>query len=183
MGVRYLAVPQRPGPGIERTDPAPARLLVALSDQLDLVRLEGPPGLDLYENNAWVPSAAALPADRVTVGEPDPLGPAVGATRARPVRDGVRVPAGGILWSQSYAGAWSASSNGRTLPHRKVLGWANGYTLGQAGPVSFSYGDQWLRYPEVLVELGLVFGAFLLWRGSARFRWPLRRPSDEAEPT
>jgi hypothetical protein len=89
------------------------------------------------------------------------------------------VPAGAIVWSQSYDGAWSASSNGTTLPHRHAFGFANGYTLAQPGAVSFSYGDQWRRYPEVLIELALVVGAFLLWRGSARFKLPLRRPSDE----
>jgi GT2 family glycosyltransferase len=175
MGVRYLAVPERPDPGIERTDPAPAKLLVALDDQLDLIRLEGPPGLQLYENRAWIPQGAAVPKRRIPVGEADQFGPTIGARTPTAVRDGVRVPAGAILWSQSYDGAWSASSNGRTLPHREVLGWANGYTLDRPGPVSFSYGDQWLRYPALLVELGLVAGAFLLWRGSARFRWPLRR--------
>ncbi len=117
-------------------------------------------------------------------GSPTRSGPRPVRRAARPVRDGVRVPAGGILWSQSYSGAWHASSNGATLPHRKVLGWANGYTLARSGPIAFSYGDQWQRYPEVLVELALVAGAFLLWRGSARFRWPLRRPHpEEGEPT
>jgi hypothetical protein len=80
-----------------------------------------------------------------------------------------------VLWSQAYDGAWSASSNGGSLPHRKAFGWANGYTVPKAGPVSFSYGDQWLRYPAVLIELVLVAGAFLLWRGSARFRRRRRR--------
>ncbi len=88
------------------------------------------------------------------------------------------MPAGAIVWSQSYNGAWSADSNGSSLPHRKVFGWANGYTLDRPGTVSFSYGDQWQRYPVVLIELGLVAGAFLLWRGSARFRMPFRRPSE-----
>ena len=41
----------------------------------------------------------------------------------------------------------------------------------EAGPVSFAYDQQWLRYPAVLIELALVVGAFLLWRGSARFRF------------
>ena len=81
MGVRYLAVPERPNPGIERTDPAPAQLLVALADQLDLVRLEGPPGLELYENSAWIPSAAALSTRDVASGTTDSLGPPIGTTR------------------------------------------------------------------------------------------------------
>lgn len=183
MGVRYLAVPQRADPGIERTDPAPEALLVALGDQLDLVRLEGPPGLELYENRAWIPGAAVLPANRVPRGEADPVGPLIGAPEARPVLDGARVPAGAILWSQSYDGAWSATSDGASLPHRRAFGWANGYTLDRPGTVSFAYGNQWLRYPVVLIELALIFGAFCLWRGSARFKWPFRRrPVEEVQP-
>ncbi len=89
--------------------------------------------------------------------------------------------AGGVLWSQAYDDAWSASSNGDSLPHRRVLGWANGYTLTKPGPVSFSYGDQWLRYPAVVIQLVLLVGAYLLWRGSARFR--RRRPKPAPEET
>ncbi|MGZ4689406.1 MAG: glycosyltransferase [Acidimicrobiia bacterium] len=182
MGVRYLAVPERPDPGLERTDPAPPRLLVALDDQLDLIRLEGPPGLELYENRAWIPGAASMPARLVPRGGADQVGPPVGSPPPRPVRNGVPVRAGAILWSQTYDGAWSASSNGASLPHRQVFGWANGYTLDRPGTVSFSYGNQWQRYPALLVELGLVGGAFVLWRGSARFKWPFRRrPLQEVE--
>ncbi len=134
MGVRYLAVPERPNPGIERTDPAPAQLLVALVDQLDLVRLEGPPGLELDQNSAWIPSAAALSTCDVASGTTDSLGPPIGTTRARPIHEGERVPAGAILWGQTYDRVWSASLNGSSLPHRRVLGFANGYTLNRAAP-------------------------------------------------
>jgi hypothetical protein len=95
----------------------------------------------------------------------------------------VRVPAGAILWSQSYNGAWTATSNGSTLPHRRAFQWANGYTLDRPGTVSFAYGDQWMRYPAVLFELALVVGAFLVWRGSWRFKWPFRAPSPAEGPS
>ena len=180
MGVRYLAVPERPNPGILRTDPAPAKLLVALADQLDLVRLEGPPGLELYENSAWIPGAAALPASAVSAGATDPIGPSIGTTRARPVHDGVGCRPVRSCGASPTTARGAPRRTGGSLPHRRVFGWANGYTLDRAGTVSFSYDDQWLRYPAVLIELGLVFGAFLLWRGSARFKFPLRRPRDEA---
>jgi hypothetical protein len=175
MGVRYLAVPERPDPGLERTNPAPPALLVALSEQLDLVRLESPPGIELYENRAWIPQAAVLPAGQSVSDRIDPFGPETGAAAARPVRPGVTARPGSVLWSQSYAGAWSASSNGAPLPHKTAFGWANGYTLSRPGPISFSYDDQWQRYPWVLLEIGLVVGAFLVWRGSARFKLPFRR--------
>jgi hypothetical protein len=180
-GVRYLAVPERPGPGIERTDPAPPALLVALGEQLDLVRLEGPPGLELYENRAWIPGAALLPRAAVPDADAAPLRPVLAADAARPVFDDARMRPGTVLWSQAYDSSWTASSDGRTLAHRKVFGWANGYELSRPGPVSFSYANQWLRYPVVLLELALIVGAFLLWRGSARFNWPFRRRHAEAD--
>jgi hypothetical protein len=179
MGVRYLAVPQRQDPGIERTDPAPASLLVSLSEQLDLVRLEGPPGLELYENRAWIPQAASLPAGAMPRRDPDVASPPLATDAIEPIVGDERVRRGAVLWSQSYDGAWSASSEGDSLPHRRAFGWANGYTLDRPGPVSFSYGDQWMRYPAVLLQLALVVGAFLLWRGSARFELRRRRPVEE----
>jgi hypothetical protein len=180
MGIRYLAVPQRPGPGIDRTDPAPESLLVALAEQLDLVRLEGPPGLDLYENRSWIPQAAVLPNRYATPGVPPVLEGAAAAESARPVRDGEPTRRGTVTWSQAYSGAWKASANGDDLPHRRAFEWANGYAHPRAGEVSFSFTQQWWRYPVVLLQLALVVGAWLLWRGSARFTMPWRR-EQEAE--
>jgi GT2 family glycosyltransferase len=175
MGIRYLAVPQRPGPGIDRTAPAPAALLVALTEQLDLVRLEGPPGLDLYENRAWIPGAAVLPARAVPERAADPLTDIAAADLARPIVGDTPVRRGTVLWSEAFDDAWKAAANGRDLTHRRAYAWANGYELPQRGAVTFDYANQWWRYPAVLLELALVVGAFLLWRGSARFRLPWRR--------
>lgn len=184
MGVRYLAVPERPGPGLERTDPAPTGLLTALSDQLDLVQLEGPSGLELYENRAWIPGAAVLPRAVVPRGSPAPLAPVVAADVAKPVLGGRPVTPGSILWSQAYDDAWHASANGTTLAHRPAFEWANGYELTKRGAVSFSFTKQWLRYPIVLLELVIVVGAWLLWRGSWRFRMPWRRrEANREEPS
>ena len=144
------------------------------------MRLEGPPGLELYENRSWIPQAAALPPNQVPRGEAGSDRPGHRCTASR-VRCGTasRVPAGAIVWSQSYNGAWSASSNGEdAAAPARCSGGPTATPSTSPGPVSFSYGDQWQRYPVVLIELGLVVGAFLLWRGSARFKLPFRRPSD-----
>ena len=115
MGVRYLAVPQRPDPGLERTDPAPPRAARRRSaDQLDLVRLEGPPGLELYENRAWIPGAAVLPRPGRCRGRRRPARTGRSGRRRRATRCATasRCRRARSLWSQSYDGAWSASSNG-----------------------------------------------------------------------
>lgn len=175
MAIRYVAVPERPGPGSGPTAPAPVGLGVALDDQLDLIRLESPPGLVLYENRAWIPGAAVLVPGEMPAAAADPLGPASGALAARPMVGDRPVPAGPVLWSEAFDDAWHASLNGRGLRHRRAFGWANGYELSSRGPVTFSYAEQWLRYPALLVELALLVGAFLLWRGSAKFELGRRR--------
>jgi hypothetical protein len=76
-----------------------------------------------------------------------------------------------VLWSQAYDGAWSASANGHTLAHSEVFGWSNAFALDHASPVSISYTQQWRRYVWLLIELGIIVGAFFLWRG----RLPRRR--------
>jgi hypothetical protein len=182
MGIRYLAVPQRAGPGIDRTDPAPANLLVSLAEQLDLVRLEGPPGLDLYENRAWIPGAAVLPDAAVPRGDADALPERAAADDAQALLPGERVGRGTVVWSEAYAGAWKATSAGEELPHRRAFGWANGFELRRAGTVNIAFANQWWRYPVVLLQLALVVGTWLLWRGSARFTLPWRRSRPEPEP-
>lgn len=175
MAVRYVAVPETSGPGSKPIAPVPGRLRVALDDQLDFVRLESPPGLVLYENRAWVPGAAALTSDALPTGVADPLGTVGDAPAARPIVGDRPVPAGWVLWSETFDDAWHASANSRGLRHRRAFGWANGYELPSSGSVAFSYAKQWLRYPALLLELAVLVGAFLLWRGSARFELPWRR--------
>ncbi len=84
MGVRYLAVPQRADPGLEVTEPASPALLAALGEQLDLIRLEGPPGLELYQNRAWIPQAASLPTADLPRRAPGAVGPPSAASDRAP---------------------------------------------------------------------------------------------------
>jgi hypothetical protein len=107
------------------------------------------------------------------------LSEALPAGAVRPVIDGQRARPGTVVWSEAYAGAWKASADGRELPHGRVFGWANGYELSRPGTVAFDFANQWWRYPVVLLELLLVVGAWLLWRGSARFTLPWRRAPKE----
>ena len=171
MAIRYIAVPERPDAGAVATDPPPPTLRAGLAAQLDLIRLEAPPGLVLYENRAWVPGLA-VGTERGLAGEVTAASAPGSAGTARPITDGKSAPAGTILWSQAFDGAWHATSNGKTLDHRRAPGarWANAYRHPVPGSVSISDTQQWLRYPIVLIELLLVLGAVMLWRGTTRFR-------------
>lgn len=189
MGVRYVAMPSRSGPGAPPQAP-PARLPGALESQLDLARLEAPPGLALYENTAWIPTPGSVrPAnvDRVPLGSKNPTGAAlraevghVTAVRGSPSASAPTGP-GLVLWSEAFDGDWSATVGGKTLRHVKPFGWANGFDATERGSVSIDYGGQLRRYGMIALQTVLVLMFFVVaWRSSAsrRARPPrIRRPS------
>jgi hypothetical protein len=84
---------------------------------------------------------------------------------------------GTVLWSQAFDDAWEATANGESLAHRRSFGWANAYTHDRPGAVSFSFTEQWMRYPAILLQVLLVVGAVLLWRGRVSLRRRARRGS------
>jgi GT2 family glycosyltransferase len=188
MGVRYVAMPSRPGPGAPPRE-LPARLPGALASQLDLARLEAPRGLTLYENTAWIPTPGTVrPADvdRVPLGSKNPTGAAlradighVTAVRGSPSASAPTGP-GLVLWSETFDDNWTATVGGKTLRHVKPFGWANGFDATARGSVSIDYGGQLRRYGMIALQAVLVL-AFLVvrWRSSAsrRARPPrIRRP-------
>ncbi len=183
MSVRYVAVPDSSGPGAPETVAAPG-LARALDDQLDLARLESPPGLVLYQNTAWIPSpGTAGPADarKVPLRSKDPTQAAlrgdlggVKAVRGAP-SDSAPTGPGRVLWSEAFDTDWSASASGRELRHVEPFGWANGFDTSRRSSVSIRYGGQLRRYGLILVQVALWIGFFaLVWRGRAGRR-PRRR--------
>jgi hypothetical protein len=183
MSVRYLAMPTRAGPGAARQAPPP-RLPAALAGQLDLARLESPPGLVLYENTAWIPTPGTVrPAatDRVPLGSRNPTGAAlradvgqVSAVRGSPSRSDPTGP-GLVLWSESFDSDWSATARGTTLPRVKPFGWENGFTTSRRASVSITYDGQLRRYGLIALQVALVSALVLVaWRTRARRPRPTR---------
>ncbi len=177
MGVRYVAVPSIQGTGGGAVAPASIGLRDALGQQLDLAQLRSDPGLLLYENLAYVPLRAVVTGKQaadVPVGNRNPTLAALGAdlSTAAPVGSG-SVPAGTVLWGEAYDGDWNASSAG-SLRHEKTFGWANGFVQPRRGPVSISFGLQWLRW----VLLGV---ALLIWLAVGRRLWRTRVRRDSRE--
>ncbi|HYU38252.1 MAG TPA: hypothetical protein VEM59_00210, partial [Acidimicrobiia bacterium] len=183
MSVRYVAVPDSSGPGASETVAAPG-LARALDDQLDLSRLESPPGLVLYQNTAWISSPGTVgPADarKVPLRSKDPTQAAlrgdlggVRAVRGAP-SDSAPTGPGRVLWSEAFDTDWSASASGRELRHVEPFGWENGFDTSRRSSVSIRYGGQLRRYGLILVQVALSIGFFALaWRGRAGRR-PRRR--------
>jgi len=166
MGFRFIAVPETPGPDQRPVRPAPDDLTGTLADQLDLVRLETRDGLTLYEVEPWRPVRAVTPADG-------------GAPVA--VRSDADNPAGRVTLAVPYSGAWRARGGTPSVGLDRVRadGWANGYRLPTAGPVRFDFARQWLRWPAVAMQLGVLVGAVALWRSDRPRR---RRAAAEAVP-
>ena len=189
MGVRYVAMPSRAGPGATREAP-PAGLPAALASQLDLARLEAPSGLALYENTAWIPTPGTVrraEADRVPLGSTNPTGAAlradigrVAAVRGPPSESAPTGP-GLVLWSEAFDADWSATAGGETLRHGKPFGWANGFTADERASVSIDYDAQLRRYGLVGLQAALLLAFLVVARRSRATRRarpaPARRPN------
>jgi hypothetical protein len=170
MSVRYVALPSRLGPGAARA--APSRQLgVTLDDQIDLARLEAPPGLVLYENTAWIPDPGAVPPADVTnvpLGSKNPTAAALRADvgHVTPVRGpaGDTAPTGPglVLWSEANDADWSASASGRDLRHVEPFGWANGFEAPARSSISIRYEGQSRRYLLITLQLAAWVLAFVI---------------------
>jgi GT2 family glycosyltransferase len=186
MSVRYVALPTRSGPGAADAAP-PGRLGQTLDDQIDLARLEAPPGLVLYENTAWIPSPGTVrPADvrRVPLASKNPTAAALRADigRVAPVRgpagDAAPTGPGRVLWSEANDADWSASSSGRDLRHVEPFGWANGFDAPERASISIRYGGQPRRYGLIGLQGGLwLLVLAIVWRTRVG-RQPSRRARD-----
>ena len=181
VGVRWIALPSTQGPGGDEP-PVPLRgWRKVLDGQLDLARLRSASGLALYENLAWIPLRASVPAagaGAVPTGSTDPTRAALDTdlSSARPLTSGETAAPGVVLWGEAYDGEWhaSASSGGAALAHFRAFGWSNGYRVTRRTPVAISFGAQWQRWALLGVALLIwLFVVFWWWRTRARWTAPV----------
>ena len=136
MGVRYVVLPSTQGTGGGAKAPPSRALSTALASQLDLARLRSEPGLVLYENLAWIPLQAVVPAAQsadVPVNSADPTRAALGVElTAQPVGSAPVAP-GTVLWAEAFDSHWAATSRGADLRHVETFGWSNGYRGHEGG--------------------------------------------------
>ena len=171
MGVRYVALPSRNGPGGLSARPIPG-LRTRIADQLDLAELQAGRGLHLYENTAWIPVTAFVESRAdVPTGADDPVRATVDldlAADAAPLGSQPVGP-GTVVLAENYDGHWVASS-GRNLPHGIAFGWSNAWRLPAKSVVGVHFGAQG---PATLMVVGqgVLWAAVLVvaWRG--RRRW------------
>jgi hypothetical protein len=168
MGVRYVVMPERLAPDPFSTEPlpAPADLRVTLDAQLDLEPLDVPAGLEVFRNQAFYPSRAAVPVDAAPP-EAGGIAAAAGielssAPLALPDGHGYLRWSGPveadttILLSASHSSRWELAVDGVSAPQSKPYGWANAFTAVSAGPARIRFHPPPLRYAALL-------GQVLLW--------------------
>lgn len=182
MAVRYIAAPLRSDPGAVETVGSDDGLAAALSRQLDLRQLEVAPGMLLYENTAWIPGEAVVasaPTDRPTGGTATLVRGSAAPAGSTPAR------ADTLVWSQQYSSDWEVrAAPNRSVTHRRVFGWANGYTPANAVSSDITFSTQWWRWPLLFIELGIIVAlARRALRRGRRGRRAARRAAARSETT
>ena len=178
MAVRYIVVPTQAASGDSVVPPPgiPPALTRALGSQLDLRLLPADASLAVYENTAWGPGRALVPA-ALAGGVPGPLGGGGDLAGGQailgaggPVRFEGPVPATGTaLLAESPSSRWSLEVGGRAAPRSRAYGVANAFDVGRAGPGRLRFNTPILRYGLVLLQLAL-------WIGLVRYLVVTRRP-------
>jgi hypothetical protein len=166
MGVRWIVVPHRVGPRAGTPAPPPDGLVAGLDAQLDLARrVSTDDDFVVYQNLAWVPTAAVVPG--ISLGA-DAIADARDAevSKAKPLRGDVGP--GVVLWSRTSSSGWEARANGKQLDRKTTFGWANGFNLPAKGDVTITWAQQWQRNVVLLTLLCIALGALT-------FGWSRRR--------
>ena len=181
MGVRYVIVPDRLGPGEEGVPQGAAGSLVELLQrQLDLSLVQTGAGLRLFRNAAWVPTRAAVGPEVVLPDDPGGPAPAPELADAEPVLPSeVLTPVDGSVPgpSQVYVGyedaaAWSLEVAGQPVARRPVLGWSMAFDVAAGG-------DATLAYDTPLGRRLLVVAPLVLWLAAIVYLLRNRVAGDE----
>ncbi len=155
LGVRFILVPETPGPDQRPFIAAPDGITSTLADQLDLLRLEASPGLSLYEVVPWQPVRALITTE-------------AGANVVVPLQSGKKNAAGIVRFATPKDSMIKAKSNGKTLKSEGDSNWDNSWVLPKAGPVSIVNSAAWLRIFAVLLQGAIFLLAIRMWRSDSQ---------------
>ncbi len=155
LGVRFILVPETPGPDQRPFIPAPDGITSTLADQLDLLRLEASPGLSLYEVVPWQPVRALITTE-------------AGAKVVVPLQSGKDNPPGVVRFATPKESMIKAKSKGESLKSEGDSNWDNSWVLPKAGPVSIVNSAAWLRIFAVLMQGAIFFLAIRMWRSDSQ---------------
>lgn len=183
MGVRYIVLPERlaPDPFADDTLPVQRPLISTLDAQLDLHPIDVPAGLNVWRNEAFMPTRAAFSGDAA----PDTSGgisaaanlDLSGGTEVLPDKDGELGWSGPVeasstvLFSAGHSERWSLTVDGQEAEHARMFGWGNAFQVTNGGAGKLRYTTSPLRYLFIAVQA-------LVWLWAARQL--LKRPERPA---
>jgi len=178
IGVRYVAVVSRAGPGHGADVPADATLADALTRQLDLSVSRIDDGAIIYSNDAWIPRRAVVPANTAVAAT-------TGSGLQRAARRDATIPPGGVvgpvgrstptgpgtlLWAEAANRGWHARADGRDLARTNAFDWTNAFALPTTASVAIEYRAGAL--PGLLIDVEIVawLAAIAIWHQTRRKR-------------
>jgi GT2 family glycosyltransferase len=147
IGVRYVALVSRAGPGHGAVVPADPTLADALTRQLDLSVSRIDDGAIIYSNDAWIPRRAVVPAGTAvtttagsglqTAARRDATIEAHGVVG--PVRRSAPTGPGTLLWAEAANPGWHATADGADLTRRTAFDWTNAFAMPANASVAIEY--------------------------------------------
>ncbi|MGI8758347.1 MAG: glycosyltransferase [Acidimicrobiales bacterium] len=172
LGIRYVVLSEQAAPARDgtRRRPVPQGVRATIAQQLDLRSIDVDPALTIYENAAWVPVRAALPADAAAVVDaPDPFPATVGLdlSAAAPVltdagpytRFRGAVGPGPVYLAEASSPRWELRTGGEVVERERAFGWANAFSPDGSGDATLRYRTSPLRWLAIAGQVAVWFVA------------------------
>jgi hypothetical protein len=188
--VRYVVVPSRIAPRGAGAPlvPVPHDVLTALGLQVDLRTVRGDDAVTVYENAAWSPEramlpAAAIPFSQATGPQASQNVPLSGANAVLPgslvsTFNGP-VPAGTVLVSATANARWGLTVAGQPATQTTAFGWAMSFAVpGDGGVANLRYRTPVTR----LVTIGIEALLWVIAIGLVIWAWRRRTQIDHIGP-
>jgi hypothetical protein len=180
MGVRYLVVLSSDRAAGAPITPPPTGFLDAFAGQLDLAEIDIGQNIQVFRNDAWFPSRAALPSADAAVADQGYFAAAATADldgtppvlTEQPDHDRYEGPVeqGAQVWFASRSSPrWELDVDGRTATRADGFGWGNLFAVGEAGTGTLRYSTPTYRLLLSGAQAALWFAAaWVLWRTRGR---------------
>jgi hypothetical protein len=174
-GIRYVVVPETDGVNstAENPIPVPEGLVPALQNQLDIGSVPGPPAIEVFVNEAWIPVGAQLSgataeasklagADALVRADLSNATPAMIGADAWPAASDDVAP-GVLHLAIPYDARLHLTVNGQDLASRPSFGVETAFDVGAPGAAVLSYEREasrslWLAVQAVLWIAVLAVG-------------------------
>jgi GT2 family glycosyltransferase len=175
MAVQFVVVPNHSAPagsgGVAVA--TPGDLLAGLQLQTDLQVVNADANYTVYQNAAWAPARAVLPAAAIPVAaagaagrrqlqQTDLRGATPVLTGGRPPRAGEVVPAGSTVYvSATRQSGWRLHVGPTSVRPQAAFGWAMSFPVpaGVSGPVTVDLGPSWALRAGQIAEVVLWLAA------------------------